>query len=122
MESIIEVGLLLSAYGSLLTENQEDLMEAYYFNDLSLQEIADNAGISKQAVSDQLHRARTKLRTMEDEVHHVEMVLACQRFFDDLDQVMEKFKAEDRARLQALTQDLKKILSRDGKEGRLTDV
>ena len=44
MDPNIEIGLLLSAYGSLLTDNQEDLMEAYYFNDLSLQEIADNEG------------------------------------------------------------------------------
>lgn len=117
MDPNIEIGLLLSAYGSLLTDNQEDLMEAYYFNDLSLQEIADNAGISKQAVSDQVRRARTKLKKMEDKVHHVEMVLACQSVIEDLDRTVDELEPENAGRIKALINQLNTILFKERREG-----
>ena len=117
MDPIIEIGLLLSAYGSLLTVNQEDLMEAYYFNDLSLQEIAENAGISKQAVSDQVRKARNKLRKMEDKVHHVEMVLACQSILGELDRELDGLDPEDAGRIKPLINQRNTILYKERREG-----
>lgn len=117
MDPNIEIGLLLSAYGSLLTDNQEDLMEAYYFNDLSLQEIADNAGISKQAVSDQVRRARTKLKKMEDKVHHVDMVLACQSVIEDLDRTADGLDPEVADQIKPLINQLNTILFKERREG-----
>ena len=45
---------LFDAYGPLLTEHQRELCELYYMCDLSLTEIAEQKGVSKQSVSDTL--------------------------------------------------------------------
>lgn len=58
--------LLLDFYAPLLTERQQELMNAYYLDDLSLGEIAQDAGISRQAVHDQIKRAEQALLASEE--------------------------------------------------------
>lgn len=48
---------LLELYGKLLTEKQSRLLELYYFDDLSLSEIAENEGGSRQGAMDVIKRA-----------------------------------------------------------------
>ncbi len=117
MEESIEIGLLLAHYGALLTPKQYQLMEAYYFNDLSLQEIAEDEGISRQAVSDQLQRGRAKLRAYEDATHLVMRLLACRRIFSDM---ASELVLLDPAKESGIWQDLDRlegILFTEGKEG-----
>lgn len=64
---------LWDAYGPLLTDTQRELCELYYMCDLSLSEIAEEKGISKQAVSDTLKKSRELLDYYEDRLHHNEM-------------------------------------------------
>ena len=52
---------LFDVYGALLTEHQRDICELYYMCDLSLTEIAEQKGISKQSVSDTLAKCRALL-------------------------------------------------------------
>ena len=52
---------LWDAYGAMLTENQSDICELYYLCDLSLTEIAEQKGVSKQSVSDALAKSRAIL-------------------------------------------------------------
>ncbi|MGI6571226.1 MAG: YlxM family DNA-binding protein [Caldicoprobacterales bacterium] len=61
MDKFQEMALLLDTYGELLTDKQRDVMDQYYNYDLSLQEIAENAGISKQGVHDLIRRAEQTL-------------------------------------------------------------
>lgn len=56
---------LFDAYGALLTEHQRDICELYYMCDLSLTEIAEQKGISKQSVSDTLSKSRALLDEYE---------------------------------------------------------
>ena len=65
VEKHVEGSLLLSCYGALLTDAQRELMELYYNEDLSLQEIADRQGISRQGVHDTLSRSLHKLESYE---------------------------------------------------------
>lgn len=65
---------LYGFYGKLLTKRQQDYFEDYYYSDLSLGEIADNHGVSRQAVFDNLKRSckllnnfETKLRMKSDD-------------------------------------------------------
>ena len=46
----LEISYLLDFYGDVLTEKQRDVMEQYYNDDLSLSEIADNFGITRQGI------------------------------------------------------------------------
>ena len=52
MEKIVEQGLLYDFYGELLTEHQRNIYEGVVFNDMSLSEIAEEQGISRQGVHD----------------------------------------------------------------------
>jgi predicted DNA-binding protein YlxM (UPF0122 family) len=61
MDKFEEMALLLDIYGDLLTDKQRDVMDQYYNYDLSLQEIADNEGISKQGVHDLIRRSEHTL-------------------------------------------------------------
>ena len=56
MEKIVEQTLLYDFYGELLTDHQKEIYEDAVFNDLSLSEIADQQGISRQGVLDLLKR------------------------------------------------------------------
>ena len=57
MERIVEQTLLYDFYGELLNEHQRGVYEDAVFNDLSLSEIADEYGISRQGVHDLIKRA-----------------------------------------------------------------
>ena len=56
MEKIVEQGLLYDFYGELLTEHQRHIYEDVVMNDMSLSEIAQESGISRQGVHDLIKR------------------------------------------------------------------
>ena len=62
----LEMTLLYDFYGELLTEKQKTCFDLYYNQDLSLGEIAEEAGISRQGVHDSLARAEAALLAMEE--------------------------------------------------------
>lgn len=66
MSKNMDVSLLFDFYGEMLTEKQRDVIEQYYNQDLSLSEIAENAGISRQGVRDSVKRAELQLFEMEE--------------------------------------------------------
>ena len=61
----IRIGRLYDVYGSLLTVRQQKIMEQYFYDDLSLGEIADAGGTSRQAVYDLLKRVEESLEKYE---------------------------------------------------------
>lgn len=65
MDATVEWSLLLDFYGELLTPRQRELCDLSFNQDLSLSEIAENTGISRQAVHDALHRAEAALMEFE---------------------------------------------------------
>lgn len=60
------VSALLDVYGSFLGEKQRALAEYYYNDDLSLSEIAENEGITRQGVRDLIKRAEAQLNLLEE--------------------------------------------------------
>ena len=61
------VSSLLDVYGCFLSEKQRSIASFYYNDDLSLSEIAENEGITRQGVSDLIKRAELQLREFEAE-------------------------------------------------------
>ncbi len=59
------INILLDFYGEMLTEKQRSFIEYYYNDDLSLAEIAENEGITRQGVRDAIKRAEGQLYEME---------------------------------------------------------
>ena len=65
MEKIVEQTLLYDFYGELLTDHQKEIYEDAVFNDLSLSEIANEQGISRQGVHDLIKRCDRTLNGYE---------------------------------------------------------
>ena len=72
MEKIVEQGLLYDFYGELLTEHQRHIYEDVVMNDMSLSEIAQEAGISRQGVNDLIKRCDKTLEDYESRLHLME--------------------------------------------------
>ena len=68
MEKIVEQGLLYDFYGSLLTRHQQEIYEKVVYENLSLNEIAEAEGVSKQAVHDLVRRCTAILRGYEEKL------------------------------------------------------
>ena len=64
----LEMALLFDYYGGMLTEKQRDCFDMRYHQDLSLGEIAETLGVSRQAVNDNLTRTEALLRRMEENI------------------------------------------------------
>jgi hypothetical protein len=60
-----EMAVLIDFYGEMLTEKQRSFLEYYYNDDLSLSEIAENEGITRQGVRDAIKRAEAQMLEME---------------------------------------------------------
>ena len=67
----LEIAVLLDFYGEMLTEKQRSFLEYYYDDDLSLSEIAENEGITRQGVRDAIKRAENQLFDMENRLGFV---------------------------------------------------
>lgn len=65
---IVEVGILFDFYGNLLSKNQYTVIEHYYIHDLSLSEIGEEIGITRQGVYDTLKRAENNLYEFEKDL------------------------------------------------------
>ena len=66
MAKNLEISFLLDFYGDMLTEKQRDVIEYYYNEDLSLSEIAENQGISRQGVRDAIKRSKRSCWTWKN--------------------------------------------------------
>ena len=65
LDDYVRLNQLYDLYGKLLTERQYEVMRLHVCDDLSLFEISEAMGITRQAVSDALNTARTKLEDYE---------------------------------------------------------
>ena len=63
-----ELVLLFDTYGGMLTDKQRDCFDMRHNQDLSLGEIAEELGVSRQAVNDNLTRTEALLRRMEENI------------------------------------------------------
>lgn len=72
MAKNLYVSALLDVYGSFLGDKQRELTELYYNEDLSLAEIAENEGITRQGVRDSIKRAEAQLALLEEKCRYCE--------------------------------------------------
>ncbi|MBR2893158.1 MAG: DNA-binding protein [Clostridia bacterium] len=66
MAKNLDIIVLFDIYGDMLTQKQQDFISYYYNDDLSLAEIAENEGITRQGVRDAIKRAEAQLLAFEE--------------------------------------------------------
>ena len=66
MEKNLAITLLLDLYKGVLTKKQAEALDLYYNEDLSLAEIAENAGVTRQAVRDAIIKGEKTLLELEE--------------------------------------------------------
>ncbi|MBE6023630.1 MAG: hypothetical protein E7231_10435 [Cellulosilyticum sp.] len=69
MEKFVVITYLFDFYQDLLTEKQSNLLREYYFEDLSLSEMAEQHGISRQSAFDTIKKTEQKLLDYEEKLH-----------------------------------------------------
>ena len=67
-KDLVNMSILFDLYGGALTPKQRDFFRLYYEEDLSLAEIAQNEGITRQGVRDAISHAESALRDMEEKL------------------------------------------------------
>ena len=75
MDKKIEISMLWQIYGALLTEKQKEYIDYYYNEDLSLAEIAQNDGITRQGVRDIIKKGEKKLFEYEEKLMFMKRML-----------------------------------------------
>ncbi len=99
MEKAVYISLLLDFYGELLTEKQREYADLYFNENLSLGEIAENDGISRQAVRDSLLRAEAALLETERKTGLVERHTKLQAQIGEAEALLDRIGQLNSSRL-----------------------
>ena len=86
------MSLLYDFYGDMLTPRQKEFYDLYYNEDLSLSEIAENYGITRQGVRDVIVRAKGILTELEEKTGVIRRVHQRQRQFDAIGAEVEHIR------------------------------
>ena len=71
IEERVQIAILSKYYGKMLTERQQDILAMYVDNNLSLAEVSEELGISRQAVKDAIDNSLSSLKNMEEKLHFI---------------------------------------------------
>ncbi|NPV25889.1 MAG: putative DNA-binding protein [Firmicutes bacterium] len=92
MEKVSRMALLQDFYGQLLTDKQRQVMELYYDHDLSLGEIAEEYGTSRQAVYDLIRRAEKTLEEYEAKLGLIAKFMTDRQQLSRVAELLEEFQ------------------------------
>ncbi len=107
MEQVNRNNLLYDYYSTLLTPRQRQFFELHFQYDLSLGEIGENAGVSRQAVHDLLRRTLNQLEHYEQ---HLGLAARDQQRNSLLDELQQKLLAgKDKEQLLPFIQEIKDV-------------
>ena len=71
IEERVQIAILSKYYGKMLTERQQDILNMYVDNNLSLAEVSVELGISRQAVKDALDNSMSALKNIEEKLQFI---------------------------------------------------
>lgn len=86
LENNIQVCQLFDLYGCLLTDNQQSIIKAYYYQNLSLGEIAKNNNITRQAIFDAIKKSVLMLKSYESKLNLCKKFTAIKKHFKNTNQ------------------------------------
>lgn len=101
MERIVEQTLLYDFYGELLTDHQKEVYEDVVYQDLSISEIAEQQGISRQGVFDLVRRCDRILLGYEERLH---LIARFQQAKQSVQEILSLAQDEEADQKDALNQ------------------
>ena len=104
MEKIVEQGLLYDFYGELLTEHQRQIYEGIVYDNLSLGEIAQEEGISRQAVHDIVKRCDKILQDYEEKLKLVAKFESIKEKISRISRLSEQLENDEQTDRQQYSQ------------------
>lgn len=108
MEQNVKISMLNQIYGGLLTKKQNEIIEDYYNNDLSLSEIAQNYEITRQAVRDILKKSEKKLFEYEETLGFMKKTLEQESKIKKIIEQLEKTGENNQNK--EIVKELKKLI------------
>ena len=99
MEEKIRRGRLYDFYGEMLSERQRQIYEYYVVDDLSMTEIADEMGMTKQGVSDHIKRITAAMDEYESALRLCERFDRIGKRLDEIARIAGEANAEDIVKL-----------------------
>ena len=110
MEKIARQNMLYDFYGELLTQHQRSIYEDAVFGDLSLSELAEDYGISRQGVHDLIRRCDKLLEGYEDKLHLLERFLKIRDKAGEIAEISARMDSEEGRRIIALSEEIRDLL------------
>lgn len=113
MEKNVQISLLLSFYQKMLTEKQAECIDLYYNDDLSLSELSEHFGITRQGVRDNIKRAEAALFDIEARLGLAERFLRIKEKLSEIDNTIKEIEASSEAAMlsREMKQKINRILS-----------
>jgi len=119
LDELVQLSILYDFYGELLSEHKKQIFEDYVLNDLSLSEIAQERGLSRQGVHDIVKRCAIQLKEYEDKLSLIKKFNSIKDKVEKIKDTVSNIKAkreenstdiEDLELIQTLADDILKEL------------
>ncbi len=110
MERIIERSLLFDFYGELLTSHQQKIYSEAVFNDMSLSELSEEEGISRQGIHDLIKRCDKQLEGYEDKLKLIERFKKIRKDADHIESLLDSCSGLDKENASRIREKLKDII------------
>ncbi|MGM9632023.1 MAG: YlxM family DNA-binding protein [Eubacteriales bacterium] len=88
-EKNLRIAYLLDFYGDVLTERKKEVLDMYYNEDLSLSEIAEQIGISRQGVRDLIKKAEEELLFLEEKLGLAKKMSELKAHTENMQKIMQ---------------------------------
>ena len=110
MEHIARQNLLYDFYGELLTDHQRKIYESAVYEDLSLKELSEEYGITRQGVHDLIKRCDKILEGYEDRLHMIERFEKIKGIAAKIEETAQGDATEANAKIKSLCEQLLEAL------------
>lgn len=101
-EKNLGMSFLLDFYGQMLTDRKRTVMNMYYNEDLSLSEISEEIGISRQGVRELIKKSETELAGLEESLKLASRFLQLRNSAEKVENVIKKYELPDEVRAAVL--------------------
>ena len=111
----LHIAVLFDFYGAMLTEKQKDVIDLYYNEDLSLAEIAEHEGISRQGVRANIKRGEAYLLELEEKLRFAENYHRLVAMLDRVDELaVQIYSVNEKhvydSRIKALSSEIHRVV------------